>query len=172
MPTVTAALGVTTTVNIASYIVDDEGNPISVTLTSTLSGVTSTFPSAMFTQPTSTTISINPSSPGNVGETHTITVKIGDGYPLYSTAAFDVNIVKSTSNSAPTFSSAPPAVSRPYSSASLTIPLSTYFSDPNGDTLTMTATYALGTSTPLSIPGGIFSKPTSYEIAVTPSSVS
>jgi hypothetical protein len=79
MPAVTAALSVTTTVNIASYIVDDEGNPISVTLTSTFSGVTSSFPSAMFTQPTSTTISIIPSSPGNVGETHTITVKIGDG---------------------------------------------------------------------------------------------
>ena len=36
----------------------------------------------------------------------------------------------------------------------------------------MTATYALGANTPASIPGGIFTKPTSYEIAVTPTSVS
>ena len=44
--------------------------------------------------------------------------------------------------------------------------------DSNGDTLTMTATYTLGANAAVTIPGGIFTKPSSYEIAVTPTSVS
>jgi hypothetical protein len=79
MPTVSAPFAVTTTVNLASYIIDDEGNPITVTLTSTYSGTVSSFPTPIFSQPTSTTISIYPPSPGYVDEVHVITVKIGDG---------------------------------------------------------------------------------------------
>ena len=66
----------------------------------------------------------------------------------------------------PWFHSEIPNIERALYSASFLIPLSSYFSDPNGDTLMLTATYKLGTSTPVSIPGGIFTKPTSYEIAV------
>lgn len=57
-----------------------------------------------------------------------------------------------------------------YNSASLSIPLS--YSDANGETIAMTATYTLGTNAPVTIPGGIFTKPTSYEIKVTPTSAS
>ena len=38
MPTVSAPYSVTTTVNVADYITDDEGNPISVLLTSNYMG--------------------------------------------------------------------------------------------------------------------------------------
>jgi hypothetical protein len=79
MPTVSAPYGATTTVNIASYIIDDEGNPITVTLTSTFSGAVSSFPTTIFSQPTATTISINPPSPGYEGDAYLITVKIADG---------------------------------------------------------------------------------------------
>ena len=68
----------------------------------------------------------------------------------------------------PWFHGAIPAVYLNYNSASRLIRLSSYFSDPNGDTITMTATYTLGAYPAVNIPGGIFTKPTSYEILVTP----
>jgi hypothetical protein len=61
-----------------------------------------------------------------------------------------------------------------YKTPSLSIPLSSYFSDANGEVITMTATYSLGSNAPVTIPdpGGIFTKPTLYEIKVIPTSVS
>lgn len=76
MPTVSAPFGATTTVNLASYIIDDEGNPITVSLTSTLSGTVSTIPSSIFSLPTATSLLINPPSPGYEGNVYIITVKI------------------------------------------------------------------------------------------------
>jgi hypothetical protein len=43
-----------------------------------------------------------------VGDTYTVTVKIADGQPLFSTTTFLVSVVKQA-NSAPTFTSTPPA---------------------------------------------------------------
>ena len=62
----------------------------------------------------------------------------------------------------PWFNRAIPAVYLNYNSAPRLINLSSYFSDPNGDTLTMTATHTLGANPAVNIPGGIFTKPTSY----------
>jgi hypothetical protein len=60
MPTVSAPVSATTNINIGAYIIDDEANPITVTLTSTYSGVVSTFPTPIFSQPTTTTLLIYP----------------------------------------------------------------------------------------------------------------
>ena len=84
-------------------------------------------------------------------------------------SAFGTFILDVT-NAAPVFSSSIPWVNRAYNSASYRISLSSYFSDPNGDTLTMSATYEYGTNSPASIPGGIFTKPAAYDIEVTPTS--
>jgi hypothetical protein len=120
MPDVSAPFGETTIVDLKSYFIDDEANPITVTLTSTFNGGAATsFPTAIFSQPTATTLSINPKDSDFYGETHVITVKIEDGQPLYSTATFNVIIGMITTNSAPTFSSAPPGVSCAYNSAPL-----------------------------------------------------
>jgi hypothetical protein len=72
----------------------------------------------------------------------------------------------------PWFHSKIPDVYLAYKTASRSIPLSSYFSDANGETITMTATYTLGANTPVTIPQGIFTISTSYEIKVTPTSVS
>jgi hypothetical protein len=56
----------------------------------------------------------------------------------------------------PWFNRAIPAVYLNYNSAPHPIRLSSYFSDPNNDTLTMTATYNLGANSAVNIPGDIF----------------
>ena len=66
------------------------------------------------------------------------------------------NFSVEVSDTKPWFLSEISNVYRALYSAYYQIPLSSYLSDPNGDTLTMTATYALGASTPVAIPGGIF----------------
>lgn len=156
MPDVSAPYGETTTLDLKPYIIDDEANPITVSLKSTFEGAAASIPTGIFSQPTSTSLSIYPPDSSYNGYNYVITVKIEDGQPLFSTTTFNVNIVKSTSNSVPTFSFIPPDFSCAYNSATLSIPLSSYFSDPDGDTLTMSATYSIAASTPLSIPGGIF----------------
>jgi len=50
--------------------------------------------------------------------------------------------------------------------------LSTYFKDPDGDVLTMQATYSLNGGAAVPIPGGIFTQPTAYEIYLVTSSIS
>ena len=64
-------------------------------------------------------------------------------------------------NTKPWFHSEISGIYLAYNSASRSIPLSSYFSDANGDVITMTATYTLGTNAPMTIPGGIFTKTTS-----------
>ena len=90
-----------------------------------------------------------------------------DGNLESAFATFNLDVT----NTAPVFSLSIPGVNSAYNSASYRIPLSSYFSDPNGDTLTMSATYEFGTNSPASIPGGIFTKPAAYEIGVTPTSI-
>jgi hypothetical protein len=66
---------------------------------------------------------------------------------------FSLEVVTST---APQFNTIIPPVTLAYNAASLLIPMSYYFSAPNGETLTMSAKYALGANSPTNIPWGIF----------------
>jgi hypothetical protein len=79
IPTVSAPYAETTTVDLSTYMIDDEANPITVTFTSTSGTTVSSFPTAIFSQPAPTTLSIYPPASVYKGESHEITVKIGDG---------------------------------------------------------------------------------------------
>ena len=99
--------------------------------------------------------------------TYSVDVRYTDDNLVSDYGTFTLDVI----SPAPKFTATIPAVTRPYNSPLHLIPLSSYFSDPNGDSLTMSATYALGASTPASIPGGIFTKPAAYDIEVAPTSI-
>jgi len=44
------------------------------------------------------------------------------------------------------------------------MPLAAYFSDPDGDSITMSATYSFNGGAAIAIPGGIFTVPSSFTI--------
>ena len=54
---------------------------------------------------------------------------------------------------------------------STSINLASYFSDDEGDPLTMTATYNFNGASPMPIPGGIFTKPDEFQIDVASTSI-
>jgi hypothetical protein len=47
---------------------------------------------------------------------------------------------------------------------SLSVSLAEFFTDDDGDALTLSATYSLSGGTPVSIPGGIFSQVSTFEL--------
>lgn len=53
----------------------------------------------------------------------------------------------------------------------LSIPLSSYFYDDDGDSITMAATYSLNGGATVAIPGGIFSIPSAFTIDVNSTSI-
>jgi hypothetical protein len=139
IPDVSVAVGSTDSINLSTYYTDDQGHSVILSLTQALSGggAATDIPSLFFSL-SGTTLSMSPQS-GEAGNTYSVVVSISDG-ELASTDSFLVTVVKQ-SNSAPTFSSAPPPISMSYSAATPVVStISNYFSDPNGDVLTMIAT--------------------------------
>ncbi len=61
-------------------------------------------------------------------------------------------------NTAPRVTSNPPSLSMIHGTA-LSMPLTAYFVDDEGDPITMTATYSLNGGASVAIPGGIFTVP-------------
>lgn len=99
---------------------------------------------------------------------YTINVRYTDGNLVSAYMTFTIDVTDTT----PWFKSDIFSVFRSYNSAPYSMPLSSYFSDPTGETLTMTGTYTLGTNAPMTIPGSIFTQPSSYTIVITPTSAS
>ena len=83
IPTQTVTIGATSSIYFPMYMVDDEGNSISMQITGTLYGFQYTVPYSIFKIPTSGVLYMDAKT-ATVPETHTITVKIYDGQPLYS----------------------------------------------------------------------------------------
>ena len=103
------------------------------------------------------------------GSVYTVTVTISDTQ-LSSTASFTVT-VDAAPNSPPAFTGTIPAVTRSYGGGAYQVGLSSYFGDPNGDTLSMLVTYTIGANAPVTIPSGIFTLPSTYTLQIAPTSI-
>jgi hypothetical protein len=117
-----------------------------------------TMPNGIFSVPSAFTIDVTSTSVADTG-VYTITLTVSDPQPASVTQSFTVNVT----NDAPRIISPPPSISMVHGK-SISIPLDEYFIDNDGDTLSMTATYSLNGASALTIPGGLFSQPSSLTI--------
>jgi hypothetical protein len=84
---------------------------------------------------------------------YTIAIILSDAEPKTLTSSFTVEIL----NTPPKVVQSPPNISMIHGKTlTLSIPLTGYFVDDDGDLLTVEATYSLAGAPSLPIPGGIF----------------
>jgi hypothetical protein len=99
--------------------------------------------------------------------TYKISLIISDSEPKTFTSSFTVEVF----NTAPKILSNPPDLFMEHGKT-LTIPLSGYFTDDDGDLLTIEATYSLPGAPSLPIPGGIFTNKSNFLLEVASTSIS
>lgn len=110
-------------------------------------------PGGIFTKPSEFQIDVASTSITDTG-IYVITMTVSDNFTSSFTSTFTLNIT----NAAPRVANVPPDVSV-FFGKSLNIALSSYFSDDDGDLLTLTAKYSFNGGAEIAIPGGIFTKP-------------
>jgi hypothetical protein len=153
----------TKSIKLSNYLSDSEGGPIiysgSYSFVGSGGGAASpavTIPGGVISWSPADTLLITSTSQVDIG-TYTFTIKASDEQPLSSTTSFTLTI--SNTNTIPKLvSTAPPDISVVHK-YSISINLASYFVDDQGDPMTMTATYSYNGGASISIPGGIFAKP-------------
>ncbi len=120
--------GSAATVNLGSYFLDPNGDALTYVVSSSDTGVAAVGVS-------SATVTITPVAAG----TATVTTMAADPSALSATQTFTVT-VNPQSNRAPTAVGSVPSQTVMVSAGSVTVNMASYFSDPDGDTLTYTAT--------------------------------
>ena len=127
IPTQTVSLGgAAGTVDLSNYFSDPDGNPLTYTATSSDTGKATVSVSG-------STLSITPVASGSAA----ITVTATDNSNATATQSFSVSV---TSNSAPVRTATIPTQTVSLSGSAETVNLDSYFSDPDGNPLTYTAT--------------------------------
>jgi hypothetical protein len=143
--------GSSLSIPLTSNFVDDDGDPLKMAATYSLSGGAAvTLPSGIFTVPSAFTIYVASTSIADTG-VYTMSLTVSDPLPASVTQTFTVTVT----NAAPRLLSAPPSPSIVHGNT-ISMPLSAYFVDDDADPLTMTATYSLNGGAAIAIPGGIF----------------
>jgi hypothetical protein len=143
--------GSSLSIPLTSNFVDDDGDPLTMAATYSLSGGAAvTLPSGIFTVPSAFTIYVASTSIADTG-VYTMSLTVSDPLPASVTQTFTVTVT----NAAPRLLSAPPSPSIVHGNT-ISMPLSAYFVDDDADPLTMTATYSLNGGAAIAIPGGIF----------------
>jgi hypothetical protein len=154
--------GSSTSIPLTSNFVDDDGDPLTMTATYSLNGGGAvTIPSGIFTVPSAFSIYVASTSIADTG-VYTITLTVSDPLPASVTQTFTVTVT----NAAPRLISAPPSPFIVHGNY-ISMPLSAYFIDDDADPITMTATYSLNGGPAISIPGGIFTVPSTLTIDAT-----
>lgn len=107
-------------------------------------------------------IEANP-TPSSLG-TYTISLNVSDGSALFVTSSFELTVA----NTIPRLTDIkdPPPSHSIVHGESLSMNLTDFFIDDDGDTLTMTASYSKIKGVDLTIPEGIFTKPAEFQINV------
>jgi hypothetical protein len=142
------------TIDPSSSFIDADGHSLTIyDAYYTINSVRSQIPDSdsFFSIVSSKMILVDPNSSSVIG-IYSIDVRYTDGNLTSAFGTFNVDVT----NTRPWFNRTIPAVYLNYNSASSLISLSKYFSDPTGETLTMTATYNLGANASVTIPEGIF----------------
>ena len=129
IPAQTVKMGATLTMNLNTYFNDIDGDALTYTATSSDTAVATVGVS-------STTLTVTPVAVG----TATITLTGTD--PGGLSATHDFSLTVTSANKAPTTVGTIPAQTLKVNEADITIDVSSYFSDPDGDTLTYTASSA------------------------------
>jgi hypothetical protein len=143
--------GSSLSIPLTSNFVDDDGDPLTMAATYSLSGGAAvTLPSGIFTVPSAFTIYVASTSIADTG-VYTMSLTVSDPLPASVTQTFTVTVT----NAAPRLLSALPSPSIVHGNT-ISMPLSAYFVDDDADPLTMTATYSLNGGAAIAIPGGIF----------------
>jgi hypothetical protein len=137
---------------LASNFADDDGDAITMTAAYSLSGGTALMiPNGIFTVPSAFTIGVESKSIADTG-VYAITLTVSDPQLAFVTQTFTVTVT----NAAPRIDSPPPSQSVVHGNT-LSIPLASYFTDDDGDVISMTATYSLNGGLAQAIPGGLLS---------------
>lgn len=147
---------------------DPDGGPYTLSGTFTKDGgAVTNIPSGILSFPVADSLRWASTSYADIG-TYQITIYAKDPGNLQTTG---ITFTLSITNAAPTLvSTAPPNWSMAHGS-STTINLSTTYTDPDGDAITMTGTYSYNGGASLPLPGGIFTVPSSFMIGVTSLSI-
>ena len=140
IPTQTVAMGATLTMNLNTYFNDIDGDALTYTVTSSDTAVATVGVS-------STTLTVTPVAAG----TATITLTGTD--PGGLSATHDFSLTVTSANNAPTTVGTIPNQTLTLGEAAVTIDVSSYFSDADGDTLTYTATSGDTTKVTVSVSG-------------------
>jgi hypothetical protein len=117
----------------------------------TINSIRSQIPGSFFTIVSSKMILVDP-EPYSVIGNYSIDVRYTDSNLVSHFGTFSVDVT----DTKPWFNTSIRAFTRYYNSDPYSILLSPYFSDPNGDNLTMAAEYTFGANAAVTIPGGIF----------------
>ena len=140
IPAQTVAMGATLTMNLNTYFNDIDGDALTYTVTSSNTAVATVGVS-------STTLTVTPVAAG----TATITLTGTD--PGGLSATHDFSLTVTSANNAPTTIGTIPEQTLTLGGAAVTIDLSSYFSDADGDILTYTATSGDTTKVTVSVSG-------------------
>ena len=140
IPAQTVAMGTTLTMNLNTYFNDIDGDALTYTVTSSDTAVATVGVS-------SNTLTVTPVAAG----TATITLTGTD--PGGLSATHDFSLTVTSANKAPTTVGTIPKQTLTLGEAAVTIDLSSYFSDADGDTLTYTATSGDTTKVTASVSG-------------------
>ena len=140
IPAQTVAMGATLTMNLNTYFNDIDGDALTYTVTSSDTAVATVGVS-------STTLTVTPVAAG----TATITLTGTD--PGGLSATHDFSLTVTSENKAPTTVGTIPKQTLTLGEAAVTIDVSSYFSDADGDTLTYTATSGDTTKVTVSVSG-------------------
>ena len=140
IPAQTVAVGTTLTMNLNTYFNDIDGDALTYTVTSSNTAVATVGVS-------STTLTVTPVAAG----TATITLTGTD--PGGLSATHDFSLTVTSANKAPTTVGTIPNQTLTLGEAAVTIDVSSYFSDADGDTLTYTATSDDTTKVTVSVSG-------------------
>jgi hypothetical protein len=153
-PNFSVKFGKSLPIPLAGYFVDDDGDLLTIQATFSLSGGSSiAIPSGIFTQLSNEDLLVTSTSISDIG-IYTITLIISDLEPKTLTSSFTVEVL----NTAPRILSNPPHLSVIHGNT-LPIPLSGYFTDDDGDPLTMSVTYSFKGGPSLTVPSVIITQP-------------
>ena len=165
-PSLTMKHATSLSIPLSSYFIDDDGDPITMEATYSLNGVAAVaIPGGIFSVPSPFTLDVTSNSIANTG-VYTIRLTVKDQLPASVTQSFTINIT----NSVPKVVSIPPNKSLNHSQ-SISIPLASYFTDDDGDLITMTATYSFNRGAAVAIPSRIFTVPSPFTIDVKSTSI-
>jgi hypothetical protein len=150
---------------LGSYFTDDDGDTLTLSASYSFnSGTSVSIPGGIFSFSSSDTIDVISTGQADVG-TYTISLALSDGLAVLS-SSFTLTIT----NVAPRLVTPLIDMTAPQNVVT-TIDLTTYFTDDDGDAVSVSSiTYSYNGGAAVSIPGGIFSYPSSLVIEVLPTS--